>query len=99
MTITPQLIRAWEHDFEVCESRLRAISIPTDEVSGRFYHIMSVLTGAARSNYQELRKAHQCGDQIMMAWTCRNLLEITIFSKYVLLSEQNAAEFAADRLN
>lgn len=34
----------------------------------------------------------------MMAWACRNLLEITVFSKYVLLSEQNAREFAADRL-
>lgn len=96
--ITPQLIQAWEDGFAVCEHQLRAIPIPTDEVSGRFYHIMSVLTDAARSNYQALRKAHRCDDQIVMAWACRNLLEITVFSKYVLQSEQNANEFAADRL-
>lgn len=98
MTITPELMRAWERGFAACESRLLAISIPTDEASGSFYHIMSVLTDSARCNYQCLRRAHRCDDQIMMAWACRNLLEITIFSKYVLLSEQNASEFAVDRL-
>ena len=98
MTITPQMVQAWDLGFAACENSLRAIPTPTDEVSGRFYHIMSVLTDAARSNYQELRKAAQRDDQIMMAWGCRNLLEIAVFSKYVLLSEQNATEFAADRL-
>lgn len=98
MTITPQLIQLWDRSFAACESDLRAIPMPTEEVSGRFYHIMSVLTDAARSNYQLLRQAHHCDDQIMMAWACRNLLEITVFSKYVLLSEQNSSEFAADRL-
>ena len=36
--------------------------------------------------------------QVTLAWACRNLLEIAVFSKYVLLSEKNAMEFAADRL-
>jgi hypothetical protein len=98
MTITPELMQAWEQGFAVCENRLREIPTPTDEVSGRFYHIMSVLTDAARCNYEDLRKAHHHDNQIMMAWACRNLLEITVLSKYVLLSEENASDFAADRL-
>jgi hypothetical protein len=98
MTITPQMIQAWDRSFAVCESSLCAIPRPNDEASGKFYHIMSVLTDAARSNYHELRKANDRDDQIMMAWACRNLLEIAVFSKYVLLSEVNASEFAADRL-
>ncbi len=98
MTITPQLIQAWELGFADCEKRLRAIPIPTDEASGTFYHIMSVLTGAAGSNYRELRKAQHLDDQIGMAWACRNLLEIAVYTKYVLLSETNATEFAVDRL-
>jgi Family of unknown function (DUF5677) len=71
---------------------------PSDEESGRFFHVVSVLSDAAMSNYRDLRKAFLGDQQTLAAWSCRNLHEIAIFTKFALSSKENAAEFAADRL-
>jgi hypothetical protein len=34
----------------------------------------------------------------LLAWACRNLLELAIFTKFVLISESSARRFAEDRL-
>jgi hypothetical protein len=81
-------------EFDAFTNSLR----PTDEESGRFYHIVSALTDATKTNYVTLRKAFADNDQTLIAWSCRNLLEIAIFTKFALRSKKNANEFAADRL-
>jgi hypothetical protein len=72
--------------------------IPTDEATGRFYHVVTALSDAIQMNYVVLRRALDNDDQTMMAWSCRNLLEIAIFTKFALVSAANADEFVADRL-
>jgi len=71
---------------------------PVDEEGGRFCHTMLVLVDAAKDNYAKLREALAEDDQIRMAWACRNLLEIAIFSRYVLISPEKAKQFTDDRL-
>jgi hypothetical protein len=48
--------------------------------------------------YQQLRMGYNENNFPLMAWTCRNLLELAIFTKYVLVSEANARRFADNRL-
>ena len=62
---------------------------PSDEESGRFFHVVSALSGAATSNYRALRKAYLEDDQTLVAWSCRNLLEIAIFTRFALSSREN----------
>jgi hypothetical protein len=59
---------------------------------------MLVLVNAAKENYAKLGTALTEDDQVQLSWACRNLLEIAIFSKYVLISAEKATEFADDRL-
>src|ERR1019366_1326996 len=72
--------------------------VVTEAEVGAFCHIVSALCGAVVRNFQVLGQAYDAGDQTMMAWSCRNLLELVIFTKFVLTSKANADEFAADRL-
>lgn len=65
---------------------------------GRFFHIISSIGYAAVGEYERLRAAARDNAQVMMAWSCRNLLELAIFAKFVIHSESNADEFAEDRL-
>jgi hypothetical protein len=98
MALDPEQIRYYDETLANVDHQLRAMPGPTDEESGRFCHIMLVLVDAARNNYNKLRTAFNQGDQIAMSWACRNLLEVAIFSKYVLISSEKATEFADDRL-
>lgn len=98
MALDPEGIQKLDKQIAMCDAMLRAMPGPTDEEGGRFCHIMLVLVDAAQENYRKLREAFSADNQIGMAWACRNLLEIAIFSKYVLLSPENATEFADDRL-
>ena len=97
MSIEPGLVKNTDDAFRNFDILTRSLR-PTDEETGRVYHIVSALSEAAKSNYVTLRKAFEDDDQILMAWSCRNLLEIAIFTKFVLRSKANADEFAADRL-
>jgi hypothetical protein len=53
---------------------------------------------AALSNYHHLRIGYNEDNNSLSAWACRNLLELTVFTKFVLISEGNARRFAEDRL-
>jgi hypothetical protein len=97
MSIEPELVRKTDDAFRDFDAFTRSLC-PTDEETGRFYHIVSALSDATKVNYVTLRRAFEDDDQTLMAWSCRNLLELAIFTKFALCSKQNAAEFAADRL-
>jgi Family of unknown function (DUF5677) len=71
---------------------------PVDEAHGWFFQIVFELIDAALTNYDQLKVAYQADNNHLLAWSCRNLLELTVFTKYVLVSEANARRFADDRL-
>ena len=53
---------------------------------------------ATHATYQHLRLGFVNNDNPHMAWGCRSLLELHVFTRYALLSGANARKFAADRL-
>jgi hypothetical protein len=71
---------------------------PVDEKNGWFFQIVFELMDATLSNYHQLRIGYNENNSPLLAWACRNLLELAIFTKYVLISEANARRFADDRL-
>jgi hypothetical protein len=71
---------------------------PGDENNNWFFQIVFELMDATLSNYQQLRTGYNERNFPLMAWACRNLLELAIFTKYVLISEAHARRFADDRL-
>ena len=97
MSIEPELVKKTDEAFQEFDNFTRALH-PTDDETGRFYHIVIALSDATKTNYMTLRKAFADDEQTLMAWSCRNLLELAIFTKFALASKANADEFAADRL-
>jgi hypothetical protein len=97
MSIEPELMKKTDDAFRHFDAFTRSLC-PTDEETGRFYHIFSALSDATKINYGTLRKAVEDNEHTLMAWSCRNLLELAIFTKFALCSRRNADEFAADRL-
>lgn len=71
---------------------------PVDEKNGWFFQIVFELMDASLSNYDQLRVGYLENNSPLLAWSCRNLLELAILTKYVLVSEANARRFADDRL-
>jgi hypothetical protein len=71
---------------------------PVDEPNGYFCQIVTELIDASLTNYRQMRVAHVDNNYPLLAWACRNLLELTVFMKYVLISEANARRFGDDRL-
>lgn len=63
-----------------------------------FFEIVRELVDAALTNYRHLRQRFVESNYPSLAWACRNLLELTIFLKYVLASASNARRFGDDRL-
>lgn len=55
------------------------------------------LMNALITEYQKLR-AGFTKNTGMLAWACRNILELNIFIQYVLLSKSNLQRFLSDRL-
>ena len=97
MSIEPLLLKKTDEALQNFEAFMRSLPIPTDEQTGRFYHIVTALSDAVQANYVVLRKALDDDDQTLMAWSCRNLLELAIFTKFALASKANADEFASSR--
>lgn len=95
--IDPGLVKKTDDAFRDFVNFIASLH-PIDEETGRFYHTVSALGHATKINYITLRKAFEDDEQTLMAWSCRNLLELVIFTKFVLRSKANAEEFAADRL-
>jgi hypothetical protein len=58
--------------------------------------LAAMLEGAAREyRHLKLGLKHSTG---LLAWACRNLLELNIYAQYVLQSEDNARRFAMNRV-
>jgi hypothetical protein len=76
---------------------LNSFPIPTDEETGRFYHITTGLSRTALRNYDLLRRGFEDDAQEYLAWACRNLLEVAVFMRCVLASRAKADEFASHR--
>ena len=71
---------------------------PMDDENYFFFEVVRELVDATLTNYQELRRGFLEANYPLLAWACRNLLELTIFMKFVLLSGENARRFGDDRL-
>jgi hypothetical protein len=71
---------------------------PVDVPKAYFCQIVTELIDASLMNYRQLRQAHVDNNYPFLAWACRNLLELAVFLKYVLISEANARRFGDDRL-
>ena len=71
---------------------------PVDERNGWFFQIVFELIDADLSNYDQLKIGYNDNNNHLLAWACRNLLELAIFARFILLSESNARRFAEDRL-
>lgn len=97
MSIDPKLINGVDHSLVEFDTFIQSLPTPTTATAGNFYHIVTALARESMLNYQTLRQAFNDDAQVLMAWSCRNLLELVIFTKYVLLSKANADEFAGHR--
>lgn len=71
---------------------------PADVQSGWFYHLIIDLMKATLSAYEQLVAYYNLNNYKLLAGACRNLLELAVFTKYVLLSETCARRFCEDRL-
>jgi hypothetical protein len=71
---------------------------PHDDAKYFFFEIVRELVDASLTNYRELRRGYIESNYPLVAWACRNLLELAILTQYVLKSEENARRFADDRL-
>ena len=71
---------------------------PIDDENFYFFEIVRELVDAAIKNFNELRRGNVSGSLNLVAWASRNLLELAVFTKYVLKSAGNARRFGDDRL-
>jgi hypothetical protein len=71
---------------------------PADVQSGWFYHLIIDLMKATLSAYEQLVTYYNLNNYKLLAGACRNLLELAVFTTYVLLSETCARRFCEDRL-
>jgi hypothetical protein len=71
---------------------------PIDDANYYFFEIVRELVDAAVKNFNELRRGYVTANLNLIAWASRNLLELTVFTKYVLKSGANARRFGDDRL-
>jgi hypothetical protein len=71
---------------------------PIDDANYYFFEIVRELVDAAIKNFNELRRGYVAGNLNLIAWASRNLLELTVFMRYVLKSRANARRFGDDRL-
>lgn len=68
------------------------------EENSKFCQVVLALCTATESNYEKLRESYDKADYVLLALSCRNLLEAAIFTRFVLQCKANADEFATDRL-
>jgi hypothetical protein len=77
-------------------SNLRPLS--TADRDYYFFEVIRELVIATSATYEHLKSAYICIDNPLLSWACRGLLELRIFTKYALISGENAHNFASDRL-
>jgi len=61
-----------------------------------FQNILTCLLDAILREYDSLRIGMDKDSTLLVAWGCRNSLELNVFTKYVLQSSANARNFADD---
>lgn len=98
LPVNRKLIFGVDQSFHAFDVLIGSLPTPTDEATGNFYPIVTAISRAAMKNYATLRQAFDDDSYDLLAWSCRNLLELDIFMKYVLMSKANADEFATHRL-
>ena len=88
--------RAIEEAFD----RVKQLAISIDELETDapwFASLLFCILSSCLREYKHLKIGYQKYTGLE-AWACRNLLELNIFTQYVLLSETNARRFIGDRL-
>jgi hypothetical protein len=71
---------------------------PIDDANFYFFEIVRELVDAVLKNFHELRHGSVSNNLNLTAWASRNLLELTVFTRYVLKTGTNARRFGDDRL-
>lgn len=94
--IGPEDIEALDEAF----AAVRAFAAEVRESPSKacwFRDVLAALLEAAPGEYRHLKLGlrHSTG---LLAWACRNLLELNIYTQYVLQSESNARRFALNRV-
>ena len=97
MTVDPHTLAQWDEMVPRLEGFMKTLA-PVTEDEDRFYHIVSAISRSAIPNYWALRDAYSNDQQHLVAWACRNLLELAIFAQFVVASQSNMKSFAEDRL-
>ncbi|HWC95984.1 MAG TPA: hypothetical protein VG456_04525 [Candidatus Sulfopaludibacter sp.] len=90
-------------DLEALDQAFAAVrefggEVRTSQAGESWYcEMLAGLLESAADQYSHMRLGlrHSTG---MLAWACRNLLELNIYTQYVLQSEANARRFATNRV-
>jgi hypothetical protein len=94
--IDPEDIEALDEAFATVRAFAAEVRQSPSEAEW-FSGVLAALLEAASDEYRHLKLGlrHSTG---MLAWACRNLLELNIYTQYVLQSESNARRFALNRV-
>jgi hypothetical protein len=68
-----------------------------DDEAQWYNAVLAALVNALVAEYARLRRGI-AEDKGLLAWACRNLVELNVFTQYVLKSDANAKEFFGHRL-
>jgi hypothetical protein len=71
---------------------------PVNDEEYFFFEILREMVISTITNCDLLVQGHKSANDNLVAWACRNLLEISVFTKYVLTSRGNARRFGQDRI-
>jgi hypothetical protein len=98
-----QLTEEQQKEFEISETALASGASTADSVSelpasDPHKTILLALLKATAREVGRLRTGLRDDDQALLAWACRNLLELAVFVKYVLQSSSNAIAFSKDSI-
>jgi len=81
-------------------AEVRGLGVRVEECETDVVWFRGLLLGLLNSTLREYRhlKLGLRESTALLAWACRNLLELNIYVQYVLKSEANARRFAGERL-
>jgi hypothetical protein len=97
MPIPQKLLVGADWIFKRYNTLVDTLPVPTTAEDGPFYHVATAISRTAIKNYALLREGLDTDDQEHLAWACRNLLELDVFMKCVLISKEKLEEFAGYR--
>jgi hypothetical protein len=92
-----------EADVELVDqafAEVRGLGVRVEECETDGFWFRDLLAGLLHSTLREYQhlKLGLRNSTALLAWACRNLLELNIYVQYVLKSEGNARRFAGERL-